>query len=158
MATVQRRILIILDGERHIGAPDQELARGVAMAYFELRRWGAETVFACDGGGFPLVAGHMRRFSEDPVVTGFLADHIARSDIADALSIEQIVVDDFDVVAFFLIDAADLGAASALKRAFLDQGKPVVLPNGSPLSPLLPETIIVPRSATDLEWISQLLR
>jgi hypothetical protein len=157
MLTVQRRVLIVLDGEQSMAAPDRELTRGVAMAYCELRRLGAETLFACDGGGFPLVAGHMRRFSEDPDVAGFLADHIARSDIADALSIEQIVVDDFDVAAFFLIDAADLGAVSALKRAFLDQGKPVVLSDGSPLSQLRPEACIIRSSATDLDWISQLL-
>lgn len=156
MATVQLRILIVLDGEDHTGAPDRELARAVAMAYLELRRRGAETVFACEGGGFPLVAGHMRRFSEDPVVAAFLADHIARSDIADALSIEQIVVDDFNAAAFFPIDAADLGAASALKRAFLDQGKAVVLPNGS-LSQTLDDFTLIRSSATDLEWINQLL-
>mgnify|MGYP000420922242 CR=1 FL=1 len=157
MASVQHRILIVLNGEPHVGAPDRELTRGVAMSYCELRRRGAETIFACDGGGFPPIAGHMRRFSEDPVVVRFLADHIARSDIADALSIEQIVVDDFDFAAFFLTDAADLGAASALKWAFLDQGKPVVLLHGSPSSQLLPETGIIRSSATDLEWIGQLL-
>ncbi|MBX9459363.1 MAG: hypothetical protein KL863_26785 [Rhizobium sp.] len=157
MATVQRRTLIVLDGEDKTGAPDRELARGVAMAYFELRRRGVETVFACDGGGFPLVAEYMRRFSEDPVIAGFLADHIARSDIADALSIEQIVVDDFDAVAFFPIDAADLGAGSSLKSAFLDQGKTVVIPDGSPWSQTPDDASLIRSSATDLEWINQLL-
>lgn len=157
MATVQSRVLIVLDGERHIGAPDRELARGVAMAYCELRSRGVETIFACDGGGFPLIAGHMRRFSEDPVVASFLADHIARSDIADALFIEQIVIDDFDVTAFFLIDAADLGNASALKQAFLDQGKPVILLYGSRSRHLRPEAGVIQMSAIDLEWIRELL-
>lgn len=123
MVTVQRRVLIVLDGEHSMGAPDRELARGVTMTYCELRRWGAETIFACDGGGFPLIAGHMRRLSEDPVVAGFLADHIARSDIADVLSIEQIIVGDFDMAAFFLNDATDLGATLALKRAFSRPGQ-----------------------------------
>jgi hypothetical protein len=157
MAIVQRRILIVLDGEQHMGAPDRALARGVAMAYCELRGRGTETIFACDGGGFPLVAGHMRRFTEDPVVASFLADHIARSDISDVLSIEQIVIDDFDLAAFFLIDATDLGAASALKRGFLDQGKPVVHLYGSPLRHLRSEAGVIQMSATDLEWIRKLL-
>lgn len=158
MTTVQPRILLVLDGEYHSGAPDRELALGVAMAYFELGRAGAEAVFACDGGGFPLVAGHMRRFSDDPVIASFLADHTARSDIADALAIEQIVVDDFDMAVFFPIDAADLGAVSALRLAFRDHGKTVVIPNGlQPDQGSLLSTIIR-ASATDLEWLRQLTR
>jgi hypothetical protein len=158
MATLHTRILIVLDGGDQMGAPDRELALGVASAYAELRRRGAETIFACDGGGFPLIAGHMRVFSDDAVIAGFLADHIARSDIADVLSIEQIVVDDFVGVVFFPIDATDLGAASALRQAFLDQGKTVVLPIGSPRSGSIHEFTMTRSSATDLEWIKHLLR
>jgi hypothetical protein len=156
MVTVRHRILIVLDGEHGMDTPDRELARGVAMVYCELRRLGAETIFVCDGGGFPMVAGHMRRFSADPVIASFLGDHVARSDIADALAIEQIVVDDFDVAAFFMIDAADFGAHSALMRAFLDQGKPVVMTNGAPL--VHPGPGIIQSSPTDLGWIRQLLQ
>ncbi|MCV3765130.1 hypothetical protein [Rhizobium sp. TRM95796] len=126
------------------------------MAYVELRHAGAEAVFACDGGGFPLVAGHMRQFSDDPVIAGFLADHTARSDIAEALGIDQIVINDFDMAVFFPIDAADLGPASGLMRAFLDHGKTVVIPDGlQPDHGPQPSTIIR-TSATDLDWLRQL--
>lgn len=158
MTTVQPRILLVLDGENHVGAPDRELSLGVAMAYIGLRRAGAEAVFACDGGGFPLVAGHMRQFSDDPVIANFLADHTARSDIADALAIEQIVVDDFDMAVFFPIDAADLGRASALKLAFIDHGKTVVIPNGAEPDQGAEPGTIIRTSATDLEWLRQLTR
>jgi hypothetical protein len=144
MATLHTRILIVLDGGDQMGAPDRELALGVASAYAELRRRGAETIFACDGGGFPLIAGHMRVFSDDAVIAGFLADHIA--------------LDDFVGVVFFPIDATDLGAASALRQAFLDQGKTVVLPIGSPRSGSIHEFTMTRSSATDLEWIKHLLR
>lgn len=158
MATVQPRILLVLDGENHTGAPDRELALGVAKSYFELGRAGAEAVFACDGGGFPLIAGHMRRFSDDPVIARFLTDRTARSDIVEALAIEQVVVDDFDMVVFYPADPADLGAASALRIAFVDHGKTVVIPDGlHPDQGSQPSTIIR-RSATDLEWLNRLKR
>lgn len=156
MAIVQPRILIVLDGEDHTSKPDADLARGVALVYFELRRMGAETVFACDRGGYPLVAGHMRHFSEDPIIAAFLTDQMARNDISDALSLDQIVVEDFDVAAFFPVSAGDLGAAWALKNAFLAQGKTVVFPK-APRGSRTPGDASVSRSsATDVEWINQL--
>ncbi|TPP06055.1 hypothetical protein [Rhizobium glycinendophyticum] len=157
MVKTQRRILFVLDGEHAMVEPDWELARGVAMAYSEVRRLGGEAVFACDGGGFPHVAGHMRRFSQDPVVGMFLQDHIARDDIADALSLEQIVVDDFDGAAFFVVDPINSEGVSTLKEGFLSRGRLVVLTSRTPATEPSRKGCIVLSGETDIRWIAQLL-
>jgi hypothetical protein len=158
MATVSLRVLIVLDGEKHPDIPDRELAMSVAAVYLKLKQSGADAVFTCHGGGFPPVAGSMRKFSDDASVGRFLADHVARSDIADALAIEQIVVDDFDAAIFFPTNPADPGPAWALKQAFLDQGRTVVVPVVWQTEQTAKETTVMRNSTTDLDWLGHLLR
>ncbi|RCS21708.1 hypothetical protein DUT91_22250 [Phyllobacterium salinisoli] len=156
MATVQFRVLIVLDGEDRVGFSNRNLTLDLAMTYNALRRSGVEVVFACEGGGFPAVAGHMRKFTDEPEIARFLSDKTARSDIADALTIEQIVVDDFDFAIFFLAEPTDLGPANALKLLFLDEGKKVVLPHGTPARQNGRGLLIVRNSAVDFDWLTSI--
>jgi hypothetical protein len=158
MATISPRVLIVLDGEEHPDTPDRELAMSVAAVYLMLKGSGAEAVFTCHGGGFPPVAGSMRKFSDDGMIGRFLGSHVARSDIADALAIELIAVEDFDVAVFFPTNPADLGPALALKQAFLDQGRIVVLPVGWQTEQTAKGKMVIRNSAIDLDWVENLLR
>ncbi|WP_377298638.1 hypothetical protein [Rhizobium sp. SGZ-381] len=158
MATVPLCVLIVLDGEEHPDLPDRELAMSVAAVYLKLKGSDADAVFTCHGGGFPPVACSMRKFSDEGIIGRFLDDYLARSDIADALALEQIVVDDFEAAVFFPTNPPDLGPAAALKQAFLDQGRTVVLPAGWQAEQTTKGKIVVRSSATDLDWLEHLLR
>ncbi len=154
MATLPFRALIILDGEDRAGFPDRDLALDVARSCNALRHSGVEVVFACEGGGFPAVAGHMRKFAEEPEIAKFLGDKAARSDIADALTIEQIVVDDFDFAVFFPSEPTDPGPARALKLLFLEEGRKVVPPHASPARQIGRGLLIVRTATAGLDGLT----
>ncbi|THV12691.1 hypothetical protein [Rhizobium rhizophilum] len=158
MVAVQTRILIVVDGGDSVAAPDKELARAVARIYFSIRHADLEPVLACEGGGFPIVAADMRRFAKDPGIAPFLQDPVARSEIADTLPIEHIIVEDFDAAVFFPSEGDRLGAALALKQTFLETGKPIAILESWSLAKLPRKFVIISSPTCDVTWLDKLLR
>ncbi len=127
------RILIILDVEDIDGISNSgvRLAQ-IAPPYYLFKEVPAEIVLATPSGGFPALLGQARHGSDqEPFVQRFLSDREARDDLADTLSLDQIVADDFD--AAFCIGFSgwvwkthNLGTGPLIKT-FLENGKPVAI-------------------------------
>ncbi|MEY9829945.1 putative intracellular protease/amidase [Sinorhizobium fredii] len=127
------RLLVILSADVVGESPNDEIRiERIAPVYYMFKDVEADVVLATPTGGYAALAPDLRQFpSEEPCVQRFLSDRDARDDLADTLSLDQIVIDDFD--AAFCIGfsgsiwgADDLGVAPVI-RAFLGDMKPVAI-------------------------------
>ncbi|MEQ8294732.1 MAG: hypothetical protein RIA08_21245 [Roseovarius sp.] len=135
------RLLIILapaDAAREkMAGPRLET---VAAAYYLFRDREAEVVLATPAGGDAgVVKPHPDRSARLTDVARFLADRTARDDLADTLSLSQIVVEDFDT-ALCLGNCGGPRAGEAtgiipLLAALLCAGRPVGVIPGRGLLP-----------------------
>jgi putative intracellular protease/amidase len=131
-----RFLILIVEGEG-AGNPEVDLAR-IATPYYAFKDFGSEVVMATPLGGPPLLAEGMRSTDmTDGAVRRFKGDRDAREDLADTLSVDQIVVEDF--AGAFCVGLSgkiwsdeDHGVA-ALVRTLLEVGKPVALVPGKHL-------------------------
>jgi hypothetical protein len=131
-----RRFLIVLAADDPAGTADQEIGLSrIAPAYYAFKESGLDVAIATRLGGSPtmIVIGKDGPDDED-VVRRFRADRNARDDLAETLSVDQIVVEDFDAAFCLGLSGRiwrgdDLGIRSLL-RSFLAAGKPVALVPG----------------------------
>lgn len=130
MPFIPRFVILIVEdeGER----PDVGLP-WIAPAYYAFRDMGVEVAIATPLGGPPILATLRAMADESFAVERFKADRNARDELADTLSLDQIIMEDFD--AAFCIGFSgriwgEDGAVSAFVRAFLSAGKPVALVPG----------------------------
>jgi putative intracellular protease/amidase len=131
MPFIPRFVILIVEdeGER----PDVGLP-WIAPAYYAFIDMGVEVAIATPLGGPPILATLRATPDESPAVERFKADRNARDELADTLSLDQIVVEDFDA-AFCIgfsgrIWVDEDRAVAAFVRAFLSVGKPVALVPG----------------------------
>jgi len=133
------RFLLILASDESDVAPnrDMRVAR-IAPPYYLFKDLSVEVVLATPLGGFPAMCEDLPPSSAaDDATRRFMADRGARDDLADTLSLQQIVVEDFDAAfcigfAGSIWDGDNLGVASVIK-AFLTSRKPLALVPGSDL-------------------------
>ena len=128
------RFLIILSTEESGEISDGNVRLGrIAPAYYLFKDDGAEVVIATSRGGYPLLPDS--RGPREGYVRRFLDDRAARDDLAETLSVQQIVVDDFDAalcVGFTgrLWENVNDGVSFVLE-SLLDDGRPVAVLPGS---------------------------
>lgn len=128
------RFLIILSTAESGEILDDNVGLGrIAPAYYLFKDAGAEVVIATSGGGYPLLPDS--RGPREDHVRRFLDDRAARDDLAETLSVQQIVVDDFDAalcVGFTgrLWENAEDGVSFVLE-SLLDDGRLVAILPGS---------------------------
>jgi putative intracellular protease/amidase len=130
MPFIPRFVILIVEdeGER----PDVGLP-WIAPAYYAFRDMGVEVTIATPLGGPPILTTMRATADESPTVERFKADRNARDELADTLSLDQIVVEDFDAafcIGFSGRIWAEGGEVYAFVRAFLSAGKPVALVPG----------------------------
>ncbi|WP_085026727.1 transporter [Ensifer aridi] len=131
------RFLVILASEDSDGIFDSGVRLPqVAPPYYLFKEVPAEVALATPLGGFPALLGQTRHGSsnQEPFVHRFLSDREARDDLADTLSLDQIVADDFDA-AFCIGFSGSVGEADnlgigSLINTFLKGGKPVAIVSG----------------------------
>lgn len=115
----------VLDGNVRLGR--------IAPAYYLFKDDGAEVVIASSRGGFPLLPDS--RGSRDAYVRRFLNDRAARDDLAETLSAQQIVADDFDAALCIGFTGRLWGnqkdGVSFVLESLLDGGRPVAVLPGS---------------------------
>ncbi|NRP74481.1 hypothetical protein ILFOPFJJ_05403 [Ensifer psoraleae] len=134
------RFLIILAVEDSDGIFDSGVRLPqVAPPYYLFKEVPAEVALATPFGGFPAFVGQTRHGSsnQEPFVQRFLSDREARDDLADTLSLEQIVADDFDA-AFCVGFSGSVWETHSrgpgpLIKTFLEDGKPVAIIPGQQL-------------------------
>jgi hypothetical protein len=127
------RLLFILSVDT-VGETQNEEIRleRIAPVYYMFKDVEADVVLATPTGGYAAPSPDLRqRPNEEPCVQRFLSDRDARDDLADTLSLDQIVIDDFDAAFCFgfsgsIWAADDLGVAPVI-RAFLGDMKPVAI-------------------------------
>ncbi len=132
-----RLLIILAAAEDDDNNGELHLAR-LAPPYYLFKDMLADVVLASPLGGAPLmVGGPGQDPRHDEGTRRFVADRLARDDLADTLRLDQIVVDDFD--AAFCIgfsgsiwEADNLGVASII-GTFLNEGKPVAIIPGQRL-------------------------
>jgi hypothetical protein len=134
------RFLIIIAAEHSDGISNNGVwIPQIAPPYYLFKEVPAEVALATPLGGFPALLGRTRHGSSnrEPFVQRFLSDREARDDLADTLSLEQIVADDFD--AAFCVgfsgsvwEPHNLGPGPLIKT-FLEDGKPVAIIPGQRL-------------------------
>lgn len=132
------RLLIILAAAEDEAADISELRlTRLASPYYLFRDLSADVVLASPAGGAPPMADGPAGAPDDDGAKRFIADRLARDDLADTLRLDQIVVDDFD--AAFCIgfsgsiwEADNLGVAPVI-GSFLSDGKPVAVIPGQRL-------------------------
>jgi len=134
------RFLIIIavedsDGISNIG----DRIPQITPPYYLFKELPAEVALATPLGGFPALLGRTRHASSnpDPFVQRFLSDREARDDLADTLSLEQIIADDFDA-AFCVGFSGSVWETHSrgpgpLIKTFLEDGKPVAIIPGQQL-------------------------
>ncbi|WKL39100.1 transporter (plasmid) [Sinorhizobium meliloti] len=127
------RLLVILSADMVGESPNDEIRiERIAPVYYMFKDLEADVVLATPTGGYAALASDLRQCpSEEPYVQRFLSDREARDDLADTLSLDQIVVDDFDAAFCFgfsgsISEADELGVAPVI-RAFLADQKPVAI-------------------------------
>jgi putative intracellular protease/amidase len=120
------RVLMLLPDEDGPSLP-ANAALGLASSYFLFRDAGLEVAFTSRRGGFSSVSAELRRLADHPPVARMLADPFARDELADAIPLANIFVEDFDVLVLFVTDedARDPQIAHAMSR-FERDGKQVV--------------------------------
>ncbi|MDX0583775.1 transporter [Sinorhizobium medicae] len=130
------RLLVILSADMVGESPNDEIRiERIAPVYYMFKDLEADVVLATPTGGYAALASDLRQCpSEEPYVQRFLSDREARDDLADTLSLDQIVVDDFDAAFCFgfsgsISEADELGVAPVI-RAFLSDQKPVAIVPG----------------------------
>jgi hypothetical protein len=125
------RIVMILaagDEQSHTDGRSAVPLETFLTAYYTLRDANAELVLASPEGGYPPGLSRGDREDSAPMLQRFRMDRVAREDVADTLSTDQVFVADFDA-AFCIGVAGSSGhdAAAALIAALLACGKPVVI-------------------------------
>ncbi|WP_085035702.1 transporter [Ensifer aridi] len=127
------RLLVILSADMVGESSNDEIRiERIAPVYYMFKDVEADVVLATPTGGYAALAPDLRQFpSEEPCVQRFLSDRDARDDFADTLSLDQIVIDDFDAAFCFGFSGAiwgadDLGVAPVI-RDFLGDMKPVAI-------------------------------
>ncbi len=96
-------------------------------AYYTLRDASAEVVLASLAGGYPLNIGPRDRKRTSAIVKRFMKDRVARDELADTLSVDQVYADDFDA-AFWIGEPGEIwqgGLEAALIAELLASGKAV---------------------------------
>ncbi|AOF94474.1 transporter [Sinorhizobium sp. RAC02] len=128
MPAVPRFLILIVED-----AEEMEVGLSwIAPAYYAFKDVGAEIAIATPLGGPPILAG--ARGEGGDAVERFRADRQARDELADTLSVDQIVIEDFNGAFCFgmaggIWSDGEYGLAP-LVRAFLAAGKPVALVPG----------------------------
>lgn len=130
------RLLIALSGGRHGLSSEALLIARIAPPYYLFKDHSADVVLATPLGGFPALLPPVRQtLHQDALAQRFLSDRTARDDLAETLSLAQIVTEDFD--AAFCIGMSEAGQAGGddaftpTARSFLASGKPVAIVPGS---------------------------
>lgn len=113
--------------------PDQGDAKELRMerlagAYYWFKDLRFEVVLASPAGGSPMAS--VARFERaSPEITRFISDGNARDDLADTISFDQVVVEDFDAAYCLGVTGpiwAEPGFETLISR-FLNSGKPVAI-------------------------------
>jgi len=131
-ATPIRLLVILSAGMVGESSNDEIRIERIAPVYYMFKDVEADVVLATPTGGYAALAPDLRQFpSDEPCVQRFLSDRDARDDFADTLSLDQIVVADFDAAFCFgfsgsIWGADGLGVAPVI-RAFLGDMKPVAI-------------------------------
>ena len=127
------RLLVILSADMVGESPNGQIRiERIAPVYYMFKDVEADVVLATPTGGYAALDPDLRQCpSEEPWVQRFLSDRDARDDLADTLSLDQIVIDDFDA-AFCIgfsgsIWGADCLGVAPVIRAFLGDMKPVAI-------------------------------
>ncbi|WP_234835884.1 transporter [Sinorhizobium meliloti] len=134
------RFLIIIAVEDSDGISTNGVwIQQIAPPYYLFKEVPAEVALATPSGGFQALLGQTRHgpSNREPFVQRFLSDREARDDLADTLSLEQIVADDFDAAFCIGFSGSVWGTHSRgpgpLIKTFLEDGKPVAIIPGQQL-------------------------
>lgn len=151
------RVLMMLVGEDEKNAGiDADEPRALAASYYLFAECGTEVVLASEQGGYPVIAGQMRKCTDDPAIARFLDDHNARSEIADTLSLSQVVMEDFDALVIFSSGTDLQPPVARLITAFETGRKVVVLPGPVRDMADAPDPRLVIRQRGDLAgWVRE---
>jgi putative intracellular protease/amidase len=130
------RFLVILATDEEGGICDGAVRLDrIAPAYYLFKDEGAEVVLATLTGGYAKLPDFRNIGPGDDNIRRFLADRVARDDIAETLSLHQIVTEDFDAALCLgfsgaLWENGTQGVARIL-TSLLDATKPVAIIPGN---------------------------